>query len=210
MSAKALLLDFNGTISDDEGLLHEVYAEIVAEHGVALTREAYVTVLAGRSDEDIFGLLLESGDVARAIDERVRRYAERVADGLTISAEARAAVALAAVSVPVAIVTSAWRRELEPVLRAAGIDTLVTAIICADDTNAHKPDPEPYVLACHSLGVRPSDAVAVEDTEAGVASARGAGVYCAAVTTTMPAERLAAADLLLDAFDRGAVERLLR
>ena len=94
-------------------------------------------------------------------------------------------------------------------LRAAGIDTLITATVCADDTSALKPDPKPYLLACRALGVRPSRAVAVEDTEAGVASAQGAGVYCAAVTTTMPAGRLAPADVLLDAFDRRAVELLL-
>ena len=210
MPVQAMLLDFNGTISDDEELLYEVYAEIAAEAGIALTREAYVGTLAGESDEEVFSRLLRSGDVDWAVRERVRRYTERAAGGRTIPAQARAAVELAAAHVPLAIVTSAFRRELEPVLHAAGIDELVTATVCADDTSAHKPDPAPYALACRALGVQPADAVAIEDTEAGVASAQRAGVYCAAVTTTMPAERLAAADVLLAAFDLRAVELLLR
>ena len=94
MPAQALLLDFNGTISNDEQLLYEVYAEIVAERGVALSREAYVANLAGQSDQEVFARLLGDAEVAWAVDERVRRYTERTSDGRTISGEARAAVAL--------------------------------------------------------------------------------------------------------------------
>lgn len=43
-----------------------------------------------------------------------------------------------------------------------------------------KPDPETYELALEKLGIDGGDAVAVEDTDAGIESAKGAGLYCIA------------------------------
>ncbi len=48
-----------------------------------------------------------------------------------------------------------------------------------------------------------------EDTEAGVAAAKAAGMLCLAVTGTLDPRRLAAADELVDAIDVGVVARLL-
>jgi beta-phosphoglucomutase-like phosphatase (HAD superfamily) len=78
-----------------------------------------------------------------------------------------------------------------------------------DDIARSKPDPEGYLLALHLLGVDASEAVAVEDSEAGVAAAKAAGLYCAAVATTLPVERLSRADLVAERFDRELVARLV-
>jgi beta-phosphoglucomutase len=207
---EALLVDFNGTLSQDEDVLYEIYAAICAEHGRALPPASYIAELVGRSDEEIFRRWLGPElDVEALTAERIRRYRERVADGSTVSPAARAAIAYAAERVPVAVVTGAWRDEVAPVLRGAGLDRLVTLCICADDVTREKPDPEGYVLACRHLLVDPRRAVAVEDTDVGVAAATAAGVRCVAVTTTMPARRLAQADTLIEALTEEAVVRLL-
>ena len=54
-----------------------------------------------------------------------------------------------------------------------------------------------------------AQAAAVEDSEAGVKAAKAAGLYCAAVTTTLPAERLSAADEIAHRFDRDLIAGLL-
>jgi beta-phosphoglucomutase-like phosphatase (HAD superfamily) len=59
------------------------------------------------------------------------------------------------------------------------------------------------------LGVAPTEIVAFEDTEAGVASAKAAGVRCVAVVGTHTRERLRAADELVDALDARVVRRVL-
>ena len=102
----------------------------------------------------------------------------------------------AAGRVPVAVVSGAYRREIEPVLRGAGLADVVGVIVAADDVARGKPDPEGYLRALEALGdgLSPGDVVAFEDTEAGVASARAAGLRCLAVRGTLPDERLAAAD----------------
>ena len=79
------------------------------------------------------------------------------------------------------------------------------------DVEHEKPDPECYELALARLGIAPADAVAFEDTEAGVAAARAAGIRCVAVRGTMPDDRLvgAGAEEIVDAIDVALVERIL-
>jgi HAD superfamily hydrolase (TIGR01509 family) len=208
--AAALLVDFNGTLSQDEDVLFDVYAEIGEEHGATLARTIYFGQLVGRSDEEILRRILGPQiPVEELTAERIRRYRERIADGTTILPAARAAVAYAAGRVPVAVVTSAWRAEVVPALRGAGLTGLVAECVCADDVARDKPDPEGYLLACSRLGIDPRAAVAVEDTDVGIAAAVAAGVRCAAVTTTMPAGRLRQADELIEALSVDEVAVLL-
>ena len=108
-----------------------------------------------------------------------------------------------------AIVSGAFRAEIEPVVEAAGIAGRLTTIVAADDVEHGKPHPEGYLRALERLGVDAADAVAFEDTEAGVASAKAAGLRCLAVRGTLPDERLAAADELVDRIDLALVRRLV-
>jgi beta-phosphoglucomutase-like phosphatase (HAD superfamily) len=207
---RALLLDFNGTLSDDEELQFGIYRGLLEESGYLLTHDEYFGHLVGLSDRDVIRRCLgPDADVERLVSERVDRFAAVSADGSTVSREAREAVRLAAASVKVAIVSSAFRREVVPILEAAGLEGLFAAIVTADDVEELKPSPEPYLIACSRLGIAPAEGLAIEDSEAGVTSARLAGLRCAAVTINCPAERLAGAEVLIERLDARAVRLLL-
>jgi sugar-phosphatase len=143
------------------------------------------------------------------MSERVERYAAEAADGRTVTDRMREVVRYAAERVPVAVVSGAFRAEIDPVVAAAGIAGEIDAIIGADDVVHGKPHPEGYLQALERLGVGPGDAVAFEDTEAGVAAAKAAGLRCLAVRGTLPDDRLAAADELVDRIDVALVRRLV-
>ena len=51
MAPRAVIFDFNGTLSDDEPILYRIYAEMFAEQGRPLTAQEYVDELAGHSEE---------------------------------------------------------------------------------------------------------------------------------------------------------------
>lgn len=210
--ARALVFDFNGTLSHDEPVLFAIYAELFAEHGRPLTADDYYGTLAGNTEEAIIGgwLGVDGDALERLVEERIDRYVRR-ADGSTISESLREAVRHAAARVPVVVVSGAYRREIEPVLQHAGLAGEITAIIAADDVTNGKPHPEGYVRALGVLGAgrNPGHVVAFEDTEAGVASALGAGLRCLAVRGTHLDERLAAADAVVDAIDVALVRSLL-
>ena len=55
----------------------------------------------------------------------------------------------------------------------------------------------------------PAAVVAFEDTQAGVASAKAAGLRCVGVLGTMGPERLAQADELVDRIDAEVIRRVL-
>ena len=211
-TTRALLFDFNGTLSHDEPVLFEIYSELFAEHGRPLTAADYFGTLAGNTEEAIIGgwLGVEGAELRGLVDERIERYRRR-ADGSTIPGELRAVVRRAATRVPVGIVSGAYRREIEPVLEGAGLSDVVRFVVTADDVAHGKPHPEGYLRALEALGdgLAPDEVVAFEDTEAGIASARGAGLRCIAVRGTLPDERLAAADAIVDAIGLELVGSLL-
>jgi beta-phosphoglucomutase len=204
---RALLLDFNGTLSEDEPLLCRIFQELFAEAGKPLSEEEYYAELAGFSDREVIHRWL--GRYDPVLEQRkIDRYLE-LADGSTISDEARKAVREAADQVAVAVVSGSARAEIQPVLDAAGLSPSITLLVSSDDIRRSKPDPEGYLIALHLLGVNASGATAVEDSEAGVAAAKAAGLYTVGVTTTLPADRLRAADVVARRVDRDLIARLL-
>jgi len=196
---RALAFDFNGTLSDDEPVLARVYHELVPSISV----DDYFARLVGHTDEEILG-----PDPA-LIEERIRRYNELVADGSTIDGETRAAVRLAAEEVAVAVVSSAYRVEIEPVLRASGLLETFATVVSLDDVTRGKPDPQPYLLAAERLGIEPADLVVFEDTDVGVAAAKSAGAYVVGLTRTLGPGRLREAHERAERIDVGLVARLL-
>jgi beta-phosphoglucomutase len=210
-AAEAIVFDFNGTLSDDEPLLLSIYQELFARYGRPLREEEYVDRLAGNTEEVIIGTWLgvDGPLLAMLVQERITAYTALAANGSTVITAVREAVRYAADRVPVAIVSGAFRAEIEPVVTAAGIAGDLSTIVTADDVEHGKPHPEGYRLALERLGVGAARTVAVEDTEAGVSSAKDAGLYCVAVRGTLPEGRLARADELVDAIDVALVERLL-
>lgn len=203
----ALLLDFNGTVSEDEPLLFRIFEELFDDAGRPVTEREYYEELAGLSDAEIIRKWLGREDPV-FLERKTARYRE-LADGSSVSDDAREAVRYAAERVPVAVVSGSARAEIEPVLEAAGLRASITALVSVDDIRRSKPDPEGYLIALHLLGVEAARAAAVEDSAAGVAAAKAAGLYCAAVMTSFGPERLAEADELAERFDRELIARLL-
>ena len=212
MPIAAVVFDFNGTLSDDEPVLCEIFMHLFAEHGRPMSAQEYFDRLAGLSDPEIVRTWLgkDHPDVQAVVDERVRRYRAAVADGSTVHEHVREAVRYAAERVPLAICSGAARAEIEPVVEAAGIADCFRGIVSSDDVVHGKPDPEGYVQALALLGILPRSALVLEDTEAGIASARTAGVgHVLALRTTLEPERLAQADELIDRLDVDVMRRCL-
>jgi beta-phosphoglucomutase len=211
--ARAVIFDFNGTLSDDEPLLAEIFSELFAEQGKPLSAQEYFDELVGLSDREIVRTWLgpDYTDIDAVVRERVARFRAAVPGGATIPETAREAVRYAAGRVPVAVVSGAARDEMEPVLAAAGLVTLVRGVMAAEDVERGKPDPEGYVRALSLLGdeIAPEDVVVFEDTEAGVAAAKAAGMRCVAVLGTVAPDRLRAADAIVRRIDMGVVRRFV-
>jgi len=204
----ALLFDFNGTLSDDEHIQCEIYREIFAEAGKPLSETEYFAQLAGLSDPEIVRAWLGE-ERPELVAERVSRFQARAADGSTVGRAARQAVRYAAKRAQLAVVSGAARVEIETVLLAAGLAPLVSLVVAAEDVAVGKPDPAGYIRALELLERRPDEALAFEDSEAGVAAAKAADLYCIALEGTVEVDRLAAADEIVGALGVELMRRLL-
>ena len=209
-----IVFDFNGTLSDDEPILCEIFVQLFAEHGKPLSAQEYFDELAGLSDPEIVRTWLgrDHPDVDAVIAERVERYRAAVAGGSSVHEHVREAVRYAARRVPLAICSGAARAEIEPVVEAAGLAALLRGIVSSDDVARGKPHPEGYAKAVRELldGIEPADVLVFEDTEAGIASARAAGIgRVLAVGGTLDPQRLREADELIDRIDVELMRRIL-
>ena len=209
---RAIVFDFNGTLSHDEPILCEIFIELFAEHGKPLSAQEYFDELAGLSDPEIVRTWLgrDHPDVDEVIEERIGRYRAAVADGSSVPPELREAVRFAADRVPLAIVSGAARAEIEPVVEASHLTECFDFIVTSDDIERGKPDPEGYLraLSLFDEDIDSADVLVLEDTEAGVESAKAAGMRCFAVLGTLSPKRLTQADEIVERIDVPLMRRL--
>ncbi len=222
MSApRAVILDFNGTLSDDEPLLDRLFRDALAvEAGIEMTSADYFERFAGLSDPEIAESALRAGgiDPSPALIERILRakidgYLIAVEEEPPIPHAATEFVDVVADRVPIAIASGAFRVEVEAVLELSGIRDRFDAVVCIDDVEAGKPDPEGYLLAhermneANGSAIAAADVLAIEDSAAGVSAAQQAGLRCAAVAGDARAAEVA--DFTIDRLDAATAERLL-
>jgi HAD superfamily hydrolase (TIGR01509 family) len=210
---RAVIFDFNGTLSQDEPILLAIFQELFAEYGRPLSAEEYFGELAGLSDPEIVRTWLGADHPAvdEVIERRSERYRELVADGSSVPQAVREAVRYAAERARVAIVSGAAREEIGAVLEGSGLAHVVTTVVAAEDVGRGKPHPDGYLRVLELLDgdLRARDVLVFEDTEAGVAAAKAAGMRCIAVLGTLAPERLAAADEIVPALDVELMRRVL-
>ena len=209
---RAVIFDFNGVLVDDEHVHCELLRAVLAEEGIPLTNEEYHARYLGYDDRGCFGVALaEAGqDVSPArVDALIARKAERYAaaaeHGLRIFPGAAECVRSLAARWPLAICSGALRAEITFALERLGCRDLVAAIIAAEDTTRCKPDPQGYLLALDALRARaggalePGECLVIEDSLAGVESAKAARMNAVAVlhTYTDPELHAAGADAIV-------------
>lgn len=203
MIPTAALFDFNGVLVDDERLHLAGFNDVLAPLGVRITDDDYDARYIGFDDRGAFramladrGLAHDDARVAALIEAKRGVYLRLAAADLKVFPGATAALRDVAAAMPVVIVSGALRDEIEMALAVMGARDLVLDIVSAEDTQACKPDPEGYLIGLKRLRDKGFDAVAgacvaVEDSLAGVAAARAAGLRVIGVAQSHGAEALA-------------------
>jgi beta-phosphoglucomutase len=202
--ASAILFDFNGVIIDDEPQHCDALIATLAEYGVALDRKTYYREYLGFDDRECFrftfarlGRPLDDAEMADAIERKNGHYERAVRASMTLVPGAAEFVrAAAADGHRLAVVSGALRREIELVLSHAGLRDLFETIVAAEDVDACKPDPQGYNQARRALEMAPERCMVIEDSLPGLAAARAAGLRCAVLATSHPADTLSDADVV--------------
>ena len=75
-----------------------------------------------------------------------------------------------------AIVSSKRRRQYGIDMVSRGYDKYMETAVLCEDTEKHKPDPEPLLVCLERLGVKPEEAIYVGDATTDMLAARNAGM----------------------------------
>ncbi|WP_329524233.1 HAD-IA family hydrolase [Streptomyces griseoaurantiacus] len=174
LTARALLLDMDGTLVNSDAAVERVWRRWADRHG--LDGDEVLKVVHGRQGYASMALLLPGRPMEQNLAENARMLAEETADTEGVVEVPGATGFLAALNgVPHALVTSADVPLSTARMKAAGL-ALPSVRITAESVGASKPDPEGFLKGAAELGVAPEDCVVFEDSGAGVAAGRAAGM----------------------------------
>jgi beta-phosphoglucomutase len=212
VTVKAIVFDFDGVLADSEMLHLRVYNELLAPSGVQLSKTEYCEKYLGFDDEGVFAqlaqdqqIMLGDEEIEMLISEKARRFEALVAAGGVLYPGAVACVRRLAAEWPLGICSGARRSEIELMLRGGSLLDAFRFIVATGDTDRGKPAPDPYARAAELHGVPPAACVAIEDSHAGLESARSAGLRTIAITHTYPRATLTAG-AVIDSLDELTVD----
>lgn len=199
----AVIFDFDGIIVDSERLHWAAFNKVMKPLGKTISWPDYIQTYIGFDDRDTFRHALHGiseKDLRFIMEKKAAAFQELLeSDGAAALPGAVELIKHLSGTLPVAICSGALRADILPILGKLGIEKAFNEIVTADDTHISKPDPAPYKLAMKKLGV--TSGLAIEDTPAGIASAKGAGLKVLSVTNSYPAEALTQADAVVDSLE---------
>jgi HAD superfamily hydrolase (TIGR01509 family) len=204
---EAVVFDLDGLLIETEEIWDEVREEIVRGRGGSWTGAAQRDMMGMSSTEwsRYMHEALGVPDAPERINELVvERMAERYRSSLPLLPGAVEAVQRIAARWPLGLASSSNRPLIELVLDVAGLAPHFQAVVSSEEVARGKPAPDVYLEAAARLGVDPSRAAAVEDSEAGIRSATAAGMRVVAIPNrTFPPseEAVELADVVLASLD---------
>lgn len=213
---KALIFDFDGIIIDSESPELLAWQEVFAAHGRELDLDVWADLVGRpRNHFDLYSYFQEQIDPDADIgalrkDRRARVIAlteqQPVLPGVHDYLRGARELGL-----KLGVASSSSAQHVRGHLQRLDLLQFFHTTKCFEDTEAHKPEPAPYLAVLSDLDVAPQEAVAFEDSPNGVSAARAAGIFCVAVpnpvTIRLP---LGHADHRLNSLADESLENLLR
>jgi beta-phosphoglucomutase len=207
---RATIFDCDGVIADTEPLHFAALQTVLAEEGIHLGKELYYREYLALDDRGCFikafsdrSAALSPRKLNELIDSKAAAVEPVMTDHLRLFPGAADLIRRASQRFILAVASGALRREVELILRTAGVTDCFKAIVGAEDVARSKPHPDPFLEALARINadlpnrIEPGECLVVEDSIHGVHSAHAAGMRCLAVTNSFPREMLAEAELVV-------------
>jgi len=175
----AILFDFDGVLADTEPLHWECWASVLKPLGIHLDWKTYEPNCVGIADRELLEFFASLAPARPSSEAMAQAYDQKTAEYRRISGQRRILLPEicdfinSLTDYKLALVTSSKLADIGPILERAGIAPRFGAVVGADQVLRRKPAPDPYLLAASILQAQ--SPLVVEDSDAGVASARAAG-----------------------------------
>jgi HAD superfamily hydrolase (TIGR01509 family) len=200
----AVAFDLDGLLIASEEVWDAVREQLVRERGGRYDADVQRAMMGMSSPEwsrylhEVAGLPETPEEISAEV---VRRMLAAYGERLPLLPGAVDAVERAAERFPLALASSSNRELIDAVLDLGDIGRLFRTTVSSEEVARGKPAPDVYLEAARRLGVAPERCAAVEDSHAGIRSAKAAGMRVVAIPNASyppDAEALAAADVVLE------------
>jgi HAD superfamily hydrolase (TIGR01509 family) len=211
---EAVVFDLDGVLIQSEEIWDAVRERYVRERGGRYDEEVQRAMM-GMSAPEWSRFLHEEAGVPGEPEDINRDVVELMLDAykeeLPLLPGAKEAVRRLADAFPLALASSSNREIFETVLDLAGLMDCFRATVSSEEVERGKPGPDVYLEAARRLGVAPDACAAVEDSHAGIRSAKAAGMRVVAIpNSSYPPddEALELADVALASLEELTPERI--
>ena len=179
---QAFIFDLDGTLADTMPVHFGVWQVVAERYGLVFPEDRFYS-LGGVPTPRIASLLIEEAGLAldpvALAAEKELTYVDGLASGALSVRPIEAIISIARErrgQGPLAIASGSSRRLVTLTLASLGITDWFGAVVAAEDTARHKPEPDVFLEAARRLGVQPTRCTVYEDTDLGLESARRAGM----------------------------------
>ncbi|MGK7932956.1 MAG: HAD family hydrolase [Microcystaceae cyanobacterium] len=200
---KAILLDFNGIIINDEAIHQALIDELLLGENLRPSGQEFSEFCLGRSDRtclrDILahrGRVVTDEYIDKLIEKKAQAYEKRLETLEKLPIYDGVATFLEKISLKdlkIGLVTGALASEVQFILNRSNLARYFEVIVAGDGVQMGKPRPDCYLLAVErfnrldfNLQLEPSNCLAIEDTPAGIKAAKRAGMQVVGVANTYP------------------------
>jgi len=176
----AVIFDMDGVIADSEPVHGIAFDAVLRPLGHVIGPELRASLMGHGHHEnwhtlsDHFGLT--------NVDVLKDAYVAALLAGLAETHETLPGVrevidALRVAGVRIALASSSQDTWIEALLSGLGLSDAFDAVVSGSHVEHAKPAPDIYLLAAKTIGVPPARCLVIEDTPAGIASAKSAGMF---------------------------------
>jgi len=209
-SKQAVIFDMDGVLVDSEPLHNFAFDRVAAEIGHA-DHSLHFPSYLGKTDRVLWEDFVAKHPVPHSVEELMDRKNQLLLEALRknvpIFPGLRQLLHDLQPRYKLALASGSRRQVVEGVIIGAGLDSFFSVRISTDDVKHGKPDPEGFLKAAAAIQVAPDRCVVIEDSAAGVEAAHRAAMLAIAITNSLPREKLARADFVVQ--DYNEIRRLL-
>jgi len=192
-NSQAIIFDCDGTLVDSMPVHFVAWHQTMERHGIVFPEARFYALGGVPSDRIIAMLAIEQGvelDSVAVAHEKEQAFLDRIELLVPIEAVLNVARQNRGVK-PIAVASGGVRPIIEKQLEQIAIHDWFDAIVTAEDTTKHKPEPDVFLEAARRLGTEAKYCLVFEDADLGVEAARRAGMQCIDVRSFFTPRRIA-------------------
>lgn len=188
----ALIFDFDGTLADTMPVHYRAWEKVLGGVGIPFSEERFYqlggmpTAKIIRLLSDETGIPVADADIPAMTHAKESTFLEFLSHVTRLDPVVNVAAAHRG-RLPMAVATGGYRAVIQKTLEFVALHDWFDAMVCAEDTPRHKPEPDVFLEAARRLGVSDfARCVVFEDTDIGLEAARRAGMTGVDVRDWLP------------------------